>query len=196
MAQSSSRRKDFPLEELMNVSQSRKSFLASLVKRMKWCECLMPIVRLISLRRETLPGVTTEHAKFNKPIRDWSSFSVTFFLPSKLWIANRHFSTFSWGSLTLSYYNLIQFLQTLKPEKDPQFFSGAIGTPTFSQNAKNYWRLVLHASKDSAAIKKSSRMWIICGMLSLLRATHFKAVLSFSNVLHELASPIGKQQSA
>ena len=50
-----------------------------------------------------------------------------------------------------------------------------------------------NVAKDSAAVRKSSRMWIICGMLSLLRATHSKAVLSFSNVLHELASPVGKK---
>ena len=155
----------------------------------------MPMVRLISLRRKTLPGVTTEHAKFNKPIRDWSSFNVTFFLPSKLRIANKHFLTFSWGSRASFILQCNSIPAKLKNGEGPSVFSGAIGTPTFSQNVKNWWRLVFHVSKDSAAIKKSSRMWIICGILSLLLATHSKAVLSISNVLHELASPIGKQQS-
>ena len=36
------------------------------------------MVRLISLRRKTMPGIITEQAKFKRLIMDWSSFKITF----------------------------------------------------------------------------------------------------------------------
>ena len=46
----------------------------------------------------TLPGITTEHGKFNNPIIiDWSSFNVTFLLLDIMRIAVKHFSTFLIG---------------------------------------------------------------------------------------------------
>ena len=59
----------------------------------------MPMVRLISLRRKTLPGIIIEQAKFKRPIMDWRSFKVTLFLLCKWDIAVKHLVTFSIGSL-------------------------------------------------------------------------------------------------
>ena len=53
-----------------NDSQTIKSLLASLFKRiLKW-GLRIPLVRSISLRKKALPGKTTEHVKFKRPIND------------------------------------------------------------------------------------------------------------------------------
>ena len=48
----------------------RRSLLMERLGRMKKCGCEIPRIRLISCLKKARPGLTTEHAKFSKPIKD------------------------------------------------------------------------------------------------------------------------------
>ena len=153
------------------------------------------MVRLISLRRETLPGIITEQAKLKRPIMDWSSFKATFFLLWKWSIAVKHLATFSIENLAFCLLQSNSIPANDNTWARPSVFSGAMGTPKSSQKCKKFSTLVLHLLGDSEAIRKSFNMWIIYGISNLFRATYSIAVLRFSKLLHELASSIDKQQS-
>ena len=73
---SSYKKKAFPLKLDKNSSQTKTSSCASLFIFTKWCNSLTPMERFISLRKKVLPGLMTEHAKFNNPNKERSFFKV------------------------------------------------------------------------------------------------------------------------
>ena len=64
----------------------------------------------------------------------------------------------------------------------PMVFSGAMGMPTNEQNCKNIWSWLWQRSNVCASKKKSSNIWMIDGIFSLVLAIHSIEVLKASNV--------------
>ena len=88
-----------------------------------------PIVRSISQRKKGRPGTITEQAKLSKPVSDWTSRKVTFFLLRKSVIISMHFCTLSKGKRAS-----IRQESSSMPAKEsicegPNVFSGAVGMP-------------------------------------------------------------------
>lgn len=110
-------------------------------------------VRLISLWRNFLPGTTTEQGKFNSCRSDWSSNNVTFFLLNMLQIGDLFFSTFSFWSLALFLKQSNSMPTNVKIWDRLSAFSGATGTPTLLQTARNCCRLAWHLSGDTPQLE-------------------------------------------
>ncbi len=70
-------KKERPLKSSRNDFQRRKSPLTHVFSRIKCLADLTPLVRSMKRRRKARPGITTEQAKFNSPIKDCSSFNCT-----------------------------------------------------------------------------------------------------------------------
>ncbi len=111
-------------------------------------------------RRKARPGITTEQAKFNSPIKDCSSFNCTFFRVINDETRALH--------LTISSADKRASIRTVSssiPAKvrthcGPAVFSWAIGTPKVPHRCKNFSRLMRHWTKVGVPIRKSSNICI------------------------------------
>lgn len=68
---------DFPLKCSMNNDQAAKSCLLSLARSMWSCDCTIPLERCMSRLKTVRPNITTRHANFSSPIKDWCSLRQT-----------------------------------------------------------------------------------------------------------------------
>ena len=96
-SQMKSKKNDLPFRWLRNCSHILRSSFTSRFKRIKWVGRRTPTMTLIIHLRNVLPGKTTEHVKFNSPIRDCISFRETFLCFKNSRSMNLHFSNLSFG---------------------------------------------------------------------------------------------------
>lgn len=68
---------DFSLKCSMNNDQAAKSCLLSLARSMWSCDCTIPLERCMSRLKTVRPNITTRHANFSSPIKDWCSLRQT-----------------------------------------------------------------------------------------------------------------------
>ena len=143
-----------------------------------WYGFFIPIVRLIILCKNALPGGITRHAKFKEPISDWSSFSVPF-------LRFDHLASSSWSRMTLSCGNeaCICSESNIIPKNSslvagPTVFAGARGTFSSLKVSCMLVRLALQSRKGSgpklggSIIRKSSKKWQTKDIPHLLRRIH------------------------
>ena len=70
LLQVSFKNKDLPLKEDKKVCQMQRSPFTLRFSRMKKCGSEILCVKSINHLKKVRPGVTTEHAKLSKPIKD------------------------------------------------------------------------------------------------------------------------------
>ena len=190
--QLSSRKEDMPLKEDKNDNQTRNllNTLTSWRSRMKWCGSVAPRVRSIRRRKNARPGAITEQAKFNKPIKDWSSLSVTFLRCKKVEINWTHFAILSFGRRASDLMESNSMPANVRVVAGPQVCSGAMGMPRLLHNIRNRSKSPWHWVLVEEIKRKSSNKWRSLSILRLCRAIHSMAVLKVWNVLHEIKPEI------
>ena len=172
----------------MKIDQALSSAWASLSRFLWWWGFWIPLVRLVIRLRIVLPGVTTAHAKFNRPIRDWISRNVAVRLRMNELRSSLRKESLSSGSLNSQLIVSISIPKNVKTVVGGTIFFSLIG------------RLISLASvrKDVSAFnlehsgvlgwptnKKSSCRWIEYLTLNLFSRIHWSVELNFSNKLQE-----------
>ena len=150
---------------------------------------------LIRRRRKTWPGIVAHHAKFSKPMSDWSSFNVTFLRDKVCSIADKHFWIFSWGSLASNAKQSSSIPARLNVWQGPAVFSCATGTPSSLQRSRKRANCDLQRESDWSITKKSSNMWMILCTPSLCRTIYSNEELNASKMRQEEEQPTSKQRS-
>ena len=152
--------------------------LTSSHSRMKWSGSVLPRVRSIRRRKNARPGAITEQAKFNKPIKDWSSLSVTFLRCKKVEINWTHFAILSFGRRASDLMESNSMPANVRVVAGPQVFSGAMRMPRLLHNIRNRSKSPWHWVIVEEIKRKSSNNWRSLSILSLCWAIHYMAALT------------------
>ena len=124
----------------------RRSLLTERFRRIKKCGCEIPRVRSINRLKKARPGMTTEHAKFSRLIKDWSSLRVTFLRVEKLAMHWMHLLIFSWGKRASQVSESNSMPANVRTFDGPNVFSGAMGMPRKLQSRMKRAKCALHTS--------------------------------------------------
>ena len=137
-------KKERPLKSFRNEFQRRKSPFTHVFSRIKCLADLTPLVRSMRRRRKARPGITTEQAKFNSPIKDCSSFNCTFFRVINDETRALHLTILSAGKRACIRTVSSSIPAKLRTLCGPAVFSWAIGTPKLPHRCKNFSRFMRH----------------------------------------------------
>ena len=169
---SSRRNKDLPLKDSRNFPR---------VILMWWNGFAALWVRVYALWRNALPGTMALQAKFRCRSVDCSSLKVVVLLH---WycISALHISSLSCGSY---------IVELGMSRSMPRMVRNFAGPSVFS------WAMVKSSCRsasmcDGAIMRKSSRMWTMCLMPSLLKAIHCNVVENFSKIEQDIEQPMGR----
>ena len=166
------------------------SHFTSLVKRMRWCGRCVPLVRSIMVRRKARPGTTTEHVKFKRPNKDWSTWRHTLRRKLNWQSKSSHFWTLSSGNQASCLTELRVMPTDWRVVNGPMVYSSAIGTPRKSHMWKKLvrsaWHFSLLINKKSS---KRPKAWNNC------LESHWRAKLKASKMVQLELQPIGRVQS-
>ena len=116
------------------------SHFASLVKRMRWCGRCVPLVRSIMRRRKAPLGTTTEHVKFKRSNKDWSTWRDSLRRKLNLQSKSSHFWSLSSGNQASCLTELRVMPTDWRVVNGPMVYSSAIGTPRKSHMWKKLLR--------------------------------------------------------
>ena len=172
----------------MNFNHAKRSSLPPLVTHRLWCGYLTPLVKSIMRLKKARPGGTTQQAKFNKLISDWSWLKVVFLQLIISFIFPLIFMIFLCGSLVA-----ISCESKVIPIKTIQVvgwtvFSSCIGTPNSEHKSTSDYKAFLQSS-DHVSPSKSSIIWTICPSLIFWVKLQWMAELNASKVAQ--LQPIG-----
>ena len=129
LSHKSSKKKYLPLKFNKKDSHVLRSSFTSRLSLMQWFGKRTPTVKSIRRLKKARPGLMTEQAKFKRPLRDCTSFKVTFLRWIKSEIREIHFPILSRGRRASKKMESNSIPANDMIVEGPQVFSGAMGIP-------------------------------------------------------------------
>ena len=145
--------------------------------------------------RKARPGMTTEHVKFKRPNKDWSSQRDTLRRKLNWWSKSSYFWSLSSGSRASCLTESRVMLANCRVVNGPMVFSSAIGTLRKSHMRSKFWRSAWHFSLVGAINKKSSKLCTTPEAWNRCLESHSRAELKASKMAQLELQPIGRVRS-